>query len=126
MIWTEINEEGNFDTWDKAKLKEAKEGNYSEAVGEILFENNTIVLWEIILAPSERLPFRRHRNNYSCTCFTDGVALIRNINGQIGLLRFEKGDHFYWEYHEEELINDIENIGEAIIKIAVVEEKRNN
>lgn len=123
MIWTEINEEGNFDTWDKAKLKEAKDGNYSDAVGEILFENERIKLWEIILAPTERLPFRRHRNNYSCTCFTEGVGLLRNVNGKISLLRFERGDHYYVECKNEEIIQDLENVGENTIKIAVVEEK---
>lgn len=123
MIWTEINPEGNFDSWDKAKLKEVKAGKFSDAVGEALFENNEIILWEINLAPFERLPFRRHTNNYSCTCFTDGLALLRNVNGKISLTRMKKGDHYYVECHNKEIIQDIENIGENTIKIAVVEEK---
>ena len=123
MIWTEINPEGNFDSWDKTKLKEAKGGRYSNDVGKALFENNQIILWEIILAPFERLPFRRHRNNYSCTCFTDGLALLRNINGKISLLRMTRGDHYYVECDVEEIVQDFENIGENTIKIAVVEEK---
>lgn len=123
MIWTEINPEGNFNSWDKAKLKEVKEGNYSDSVGEFLYENREIILWEINLAPFQRLPFRRHSNNYSCTCFTNGLAVLRNVNGKISLARMEKGDHYYVECIEEEIIQDIENVGESAIKIAIVEEK---
>lgn len=123
MIWTEINAPGNFESWDSARLNEVRSGNYSDAVGKILFENNTIKLWEIVLAPSERLPFRRHQNNYSCTCFTDGLALLRNVNGKISLLRMNRGDHYYVECKKEEIIQDLENVGDNTIKIAVVEEK---
>lgn len=126
MIWTEINPEGNFDTWADTKLKEVKEGNYSDTVGEILYENNEIILWEITLAPFERLPFWRHTNNYSCTCITEGLALTRNINGRISLLRINKGDHLYANCFKNELIRDLENIGDTVIKIAVVEEKVGN
>lgn len=123
MIWTEINAEGNFDTWDKSTLNEIKDENYSDAVGDILYENNTIILWEIVLAPKQRLPFRVHRNNYSCTSFTDGLALLRNVNGKISLLRLKKGGHYYVECKDQEIIQDLENVGENTIKIAVVEEK---
>lgn len=124
MIWTEINAPGNFESWDALKLKEARAGNYSTDVGKILFENDKIVLWEIVLAPSERLPFRRHKNSYSCTCFTDGLVLLRNINGKISLLRMTRGGHYYVECKDEEIVQDLENVGENTIKIAVVEEKQ--
>jgi len=123
MTITEINQEGNFDTWDSSRLKEIETGNFSDAVGEALFENEEIILWEIVLKPFERLPFRRHKNNYGCTCFTDILILLRNVNGQITLMRMNKGDHYYIECYEKEVIQDLENIGENTIKIAVVEEK---
>lgn len=123
MILTEINPKGNFDNWDESKLGEISKGKFSNAVGEALYENKEIILWEIVLEPFERLPFRRHTNNYSCTCFTDGLLLARNVNGRITLIRMKKGDHYYVECTEKEVIQDLENIGENRIKIAVVEEK---
>ncbi|MFK7813935.1 MAG: hypothetical protein AB8B59_15675 [Maribacter sp.] len=123
MTITELNPKGNFDNWDASKLKEIERGQFSDAVAEALYEDERIILWEIVLEPFERLPFRRHINNYSCTAFTDCSLLIRNVNGKISLLRMAKGDHCYVECHEQEIIQDLENIGENAIKIAVVEEK---
>ncbi len=123
MTITELNPKGNFDSWDASKLKELKKDNFSDAVGKALFENEEIILWKIILEPFERLPFRRHTNNYSSTFFATGLILCRNMNGRIILARVEKGDHYYWECRGKEVIQDIENIGETTIKIAVVEEK---
>ena len=125
MTITELNPKGNFDSWNAAKLKEVQKGKFSDAVGEALFENDEIILWEIALKPSERLPFRRHRNNYGCTCFTDVLILLRNVNGKVTLMRMNKGEHYYVECNEKEIIQDLENIGEHSIKIAVVEEKVN-
>lgn len=123
MILTELNPKGNFDSWDKARLREIKNGNFSEKIGKILYEGKEFVLWQIELKPFERLPFRLHKYNYSCTCFSEGLALSRNLNGQIALLRFERGDHFYKECREEEMVTDFENVGENPIKIAIVEER---
>jgi len=123
MTIAELNPKGNFDPWDESKLKEIRKGNFSEVIGKALFENDEIILWEIVLEPHERLPFRRHKNNFSCTSFTDVLALVRNVNGLISLIKMDKGDHYYAECTNQERIQDIENIGENVIKVAVVEEK---
>ncbi len=123
MTITELNPKGNFDSWDESKLKEIRKGNFSDIIGESLYENDEIILWEIVLEPFERLPFRRHNNNFSCTSFTDVLALVRNVNGLISLVKMHKGDHFYADCTKKERIQDIENIGENTIKVAVVEEK---
>lgn len=123
MTITELNPKGNFDSWDNSKLKEIQKGNFSDAIGVPLYENDEIILWEIVLEPFERLPFRRHNNNFSCTCFTDILALVRNVNGLISLVKMNKGDNYYADCTKKERIQDLENIGENTIKIAVVEEK---
>ncbi len=123
MKATELIAEGGYDSWDEAKLNEIKKGEFSEAIGEALYENAEIKLWEIQLRPSERIPFRRHRNNYSCTSFSDGLLVSRNINGKVVLLRLSKGDHFYWECKSDEMVHDLENVGESTIKVTVLEEK---
>jgi len=123
MNLTEIIPIGDFDSWDKTKLDEIKKEQFSEAIGTSLFENEEIKLSEIILEPRKRIPFRRHKNNYSCTSFTDGLLISRNINGQVGLIRLKKGDNIFWECKDNEMIHDLENVGEETVKIAVVEEK---
>lgn len=123
MAITEINSIGNFDTWDEVRLKEIKKGNFSKAIGKKLYENEDFVLWGIDLKPFERCSFRIHVNNYSCTAFSHGLALSRNVNGQIVLMRFKKGQHFYLECAGNEMITDFENVGEDTLKIAIVEEK---
>ncbi|MBT9189722.1 MULTISPECIES: hypothetical protein [Zobellia] len=124
MVFTELNPKGNFDSWDKKKLKEIEEEKFSENIGDTLFENEELILTEIVLKPKERTPFRRHTNDYSCTCFTDGLMISRNINGQIALLRLEEGDHFYWACSGEEMVHDLENIGENTINIKILAVKK--
>jgi len=123
MILTELNPKGNFDSWCEGLLKEIEVGDFSEAVGKVLYEDKYIKLWEIQLRPSERIPFRRHRNNYSCTSFADGLLVSRNIDGQIVLVRIKKGAAIFWETKGEESIHDLENVGETDVKITVLEEK---
>lgn len=122
MILTKINPEGNFDCWSASWLAEIRSKNFSSAIGQSLFENNEVRIWQIVLAPNERLPFRKHLNAYSCNCLTDGLLLSRNINGAVDLLRFERGETYFREC-EEEAVHDLENIGEHTVKVTIVEEK---
>lgn len=122
MTVTVINSVGNFETWSEKLLGEVSKGNFSDVIGKLLFENDQIKLWEIVLEPGERLPFRYHFNNFSCTYFTEGLLVVRNINGQVILKRFNKGDHYFVQY-KSVIVSDTENIGENTVKIAIVEEK---
>jgi hypothetical protein len=123
MELVELNPEGNFNSWEDSKLEEIKHANYSTDIGDCLFENSEIKVWQIHLKPSQRMPFRAHYNNYSCSSLTNALLLMRNINGQINMLRMNKGEHFFWEFEDNGCtIHDIENIGENVVKIAVIEQ----
>lgn len=123
MKFSEIIPEGSFESWNEEKLNEIKSNEFSDSVGTPLFENQEVKFSEIVLAPRERIPFRRHKNNYSCTFFTDGILLSRNINGQVALIHLSKGDNIFWECSNHEMVHDLENVGEETVKIAVVEQK---
>jgi len=125
MTFTELNQKGDFDSWDKTKLAEIRDGKFSDTIGKLLYENKEIKVWEIVLRPTERLPFRRHKNSYSCTSFTDGLLVSRNINGQAELIRSNNGDSFFWDCTDKEMVHDLENVGENTVKIIIVEEIRN-
>jgi len=118
-----INDKTNFDTWETEKVHELNKGFFSETFGNFLFENDSIKLWDLTLRPYERIPFGRRNSDYSLTCMTDGLAISRNANGQIDLMRFKKGDTPIWKHQDNEVINDFENIGEGQLKFLVIEHK---
>lgn len=123
MKLLEIIQEGDYKAWDKAMLEEIKKEKFIDGNGKFLFENEEIILSEIVLEPKERMPFRRLNNNYSYISFTEGLLLTRNINGQVGLIRLEKGGSIFCECSNKESIKDLENVGEETIKLTVVEQK---
>lgn len=124
MKCVELNPEGNFDPWDPEKIEELNKKDISKSLGQdLLFENDEIRLWDITLWPNERLPFRIQNSAYSWTCLTNGLAISRHYTGKISLLRFAKGDTAYAELSEPDAVRDLENIGEGILKISVVEYK---
>lgn len=123
MDCTEVNEKGNFDTWEIEKINELKLSDFNDTIGNCLFENSNLKLWDVTLYPKERMSFKKCKSNYSSTCLTDGLAIARNANGKINLLRFNQGDTIHLHYREKEIIGDFENIGENILKFVVIEHK---
>ncbi|MEP3208791.1 MAG: hypothetical protein ABJN95_06370 [Maribacter sp.] len=123
MDITEINEKTNFNTWEDEKINELKKGIFVNTLGNFLFENDSIRLWDLSLLPKERIPFGRRKSNYSLTCMTNGLAISRKSNGEIDLIRLKKGDTPIWLYEENEIICDFENIGETLLKFIVIEHK---
>lgn len=122
MVITNINPIGNFDCWSTNTLMEVHHNQFSNQIGQPLFENTEFRLWQITLEPGQRLPFRKHNKSYSCNCLTDGLLLSRNVNGAIDMIRFYRGETYFRECHQE-AIHDLENIGDVTVHITIVEEK---
>ncbi len=60
LKYVAINDIGNFNTWNPSHLKELKENEISTNLGQkVLFENEYLRIWEVVLLPKERLPFRK-------------------------------------------------------------------
>lgn len=123
MVQTELNPAGCFENWSESMLAKIKRQEFEDDIGDLIFEDSNIRIWRIVLEPKQRLPFRRHKNSCSCSCLSNGLVLTRNTNGQISLIRFEKGDHCYWANTTEEQITDLQNLGENTVILTVVEEK---
>ncbi|MEO1485599.1 MAG: hypothetical protein AAFU57_07630 [Bacteroidota bacterium] len=123
MKCVEINPVGNFEHWDLEKIKELRdESEINVSLGQkLLFENSTSRLWDLTLWPSQRIPFRRHEFPHSIICMTNGLAISRFGTGKINLVQFEEGDTEFLEPNEDNAIYDLENIGESIIKLFVLE-----
>lgn len=124
MKCVELNPSGNFEPWDPSKLLELQRKKIDDRLGQkLLFENDTIKVWEVILFPGERLPFRKISGNYNVTSLTEGLAVSRNANGKISLVRIKKGDSMFIEHEGQEAIYDFENIGENILFLHAMEFK---
>ncbi|QLG44209.1 hypothetical protein [Costertonia aggregata] len=124
MKCVELNPTGHFDPWEPEKISELKANDLNRGMGnDLMFENETVKLWGICLRPYERLPFRKQKGQFSWTCVTGGLAISRYSDGKICLLRFEKGDVAYWNLENDELISDLENIGEDVLRITILEHK---
>ena len=122
MIYEELNPIGNFDPWQPSKLLELKQKRLSEDLGQkLLFENDTIKVWEIFLQPRERLGFRKINQDYSFVSMTDGLAVTRSSDARISLIRIDKGDTGFIPYTNEDIVRDLENIGEGPLFIHVME-----
>ncbi|MFN2614305.1 MAG: hypothetical protein ABR552_05730 [Actinomycetota bacterium] len=111
---------GTFDTPDFAR---ELEGEPNFAVGtRMLFENDTVRVWEIELAPGERAPFHWHTHNYFYVCVEPGRARTRFPNGYFAEGDEERGGVAYMEHTAEEPgIHDLENVGEKTIRYVTVE-----
>ncbi len=125
MQCVELNPVGNFDPWEEEKLDELLRQDISDALSNTLvFENENMKLWDLILLPGERIPFRRHNSNYVMACTTGGLALTRYGNGKIDMLKLEPGDSEFFEHCGKNYVNDLENIGEFPIVINILEYKQ--
>ncbi len=124
MECIEINAEGNFDTWESDKLLELQKNQIGECLGQnLLFENDNVRVWEVILMPRERLPFRKSNTDCCWVSLTKGLAISRLANGRITLIRLKKGDSTFWQSENDHTIFDIENIGENLLLFHISEFK---
>lgn len=124
MKCVELNPIGNFNPWEPGKLEELEKNELDNCLdSNLMFENESIKLWSFSLQPYDRLPFRKHLYHFSWTCPSGGLAISRNSNGKITLLKYDRGDTGYYEPKDESAIFDFENIGEELLEITILEHK---
>lgn len=124
MDCLELNPAHDFSRWEENYIKELHTLEFKESLGNmLLFEDDTIRLWNLKLKGGERMPFLRHNKNYSWISETDAVLKSRFGNGRIALIRVNEGDTQYIENSEKEHINDLENLGKAPAVFKVLEYK---
>ena len=119
-----INDKGNFNTWNPSHLKELKENEISTNLGQkVLFENEYLRIWEVVLLPKERLPFRKINLDYCWVAASEGIVISRFSDGKIILMHLEQGDSEFLKHENEHAIYDLENIGEDILFFQMTEYK---
>ncbi len=120
----ELNPANDFTKWENIYLKELHALEFKESLGNILlFEDDSIRLWNLKLNARERMPFLRHNKNYSWISENNALLKSRFGNGRISLIRVNEGDTQYIENSGKDYINDLENLGPTPAVFKVLEYK---
>ncbi len=124
LKYVAINDAGNFNTWNPAHIRELKNNEISNDLGQrILFENEYLRIWEVVLLPKERLPFRKMNLDYCWIAGSEGMMITRFSDGKIVLMHLEKGDSEFLEHENKHAIYDLENVGQDTLIFQMTEYK---
>lgn len=124
LKYTAINEAGNFNTWNPAHIEELKKEQFKKDLGQrVLFENEYLRIWEVVLLPKERLPFRKFESDYYWVAGSEGMVISRFSDGKIIFMHVEKGDSEYLKHEEKHAVYDMENVGQEILFFQLTEFK---
>ncbi len=116
MKSTEINSKGNYKSWQPCLLDELKKEKPSKTLDKnLLFENEAIRIWNIVLLPSERIPFIQLNSNFSLVSMTNSMVITRSSDGRMVLHHIEKQESIFISLENSEVLYDIENVGEELL-----------
>jgi quercetin dioxygenase-like cupin family protein len=112
-----------FDGWPEAIRMELESGTMNPRVGtRLLSENGRVRVWEVRLAPGERIGFHRHVLDYFWTAVTPGRALSRQGDGTQVEAVYTAGQTQHSVYERGDAkVHDLENIGDTELVFTTVE-----
>ncbi|HYI20014.1 MAG TPA: nitrilase-related carbon-nitrogen hydrolase [Solirubrobacteraceae bacterium] len=88
----------------------------------LLLEDAHARIWEIRLAPGERLPMHRHVLDYSWTCVSGGRATSRDPGGDVSEISYAPGETRSFVFGAgESMVHDLENAGDRELVFTTVE-----
>jgi beta-alanine degradation protein BauB len=113
----------NYDGWSPDLKKEFAQHRYNGSVGSrLLFETNRVRVWEIRLAPGQRLHAHRHVLDYFWIATTAGRSRQHTSDGTTREVSYEPGESKYLTFeHGEYLLHDLNNIGGTELVFVTVE-----
>jgi hypothetical protein len=116
-------EAGGFADWPPGLRDELETHTANPLVGtRLLLETARTRVWEIRLAPGERLPFHRHVLDYLWTCVSGGDAVSRDGDGATHARHYAASETRALSFGEgESMIHDLLNAGSAEIVFTTVE-----
>ncbi len=93
--------------------------------GRLLSETDRVKVWEIRLAPGERMPAHRHVLDYFWTVLTDGVSIQHADDGTTTRVTYRAGETRHLSFGEGEyLLHDLNNAGTTDLVFVTVEHRR--
>jgi hypothetical protein len=110
-------------TWPNAVREEFEAKQFNGYVGtRLLSETDRVRVWEIRLAPGERIGFHRHVLDYFWTAVTPGRARSFRRDGSVVEATYAAGDTRHLSYGRGEYdIHDLANIGDTDLCFTTVE-----
>ncbi|UGY00944.1 hypothetical protein [Bradyrhizobium quebecense] len=109
--------------WPIDMRKEFDTNQLNGRVGtRLLSETGRVRVWEIRLAPGERIGFHRHVLDYFWTAVTPGRAQSHAEDGTIVEAVYSAGETRHFVYGKGEYkIHDLENVGDTDLCFTTVE-----
>ncbi|MGO1054850.1 hypothetical protein [Crossiella sp. CA198] len=101
--------------WSPELHAEFRRNAHNGAVGSRLIEvTRWTRLWEVRLAPGERLPAHRHVLDYSWTAVHSGHSRQHSHDGSTREVTYRSGDSKFLAFAADRfLLHDLENIGDT-------------
>jgi quercetin dioxygenase-like cupin family protein len=89
---------------------------------QLVSSTERVRVWQIHLAPGQRLPFHRHVLDYFWSVLTHGRALSRYGDGRVEEFQYVPGETRHLHYGAgQSMIHDLENIGDTELIFTTVE-----
>jgi ketosteroid isomerase-like protein len=113
----------NHDGWSAELREEFARHSHDGHVGSrLLFETNRVRVWEIRLAPGQRLHAHRHVLDYFWIATTAGRSRQHTSDGTTRDVVYNPGDSKYLTFNRGEyLLHDLNNIGNTELVFTTVE-----
>jgi beta-alanine degradation protein BauB len=88
----------------------------------LLLEDARTRVWEIRLAPGQRVPRHQHVLDYFWTCVSGGRAVSRGADGRAHTVEYALGETRAYSFGAgESLVHDLENAGDSDLVFTTVE-----
>ena len=113
----------NYDGWSPELKEEYARHSHDGHVGSrLLFETNRVRVWEIRLAPGQRVHAHRHALDYFWIATTAGRSRQHTSDGTTRDVSYHPGDSKYLTFDSGEyLLHDLNNTGETELVFVTVE-----
>lgn len=90
----------------------------------LLFENDKVKVWHIVLQPGERIEYHKHNYDYFWTVMQDGTGLSNQEDGSQVTFPLTKGQTSFYDIQKSgSIIHDLQNIGDQLIEFITTELK---
>jgi len=116
----------DFSDWTPELREEftRNERNY-QVGGRLLSDDKRVKVWEIRLAPGERLPAHKHVLDYFWTVLTKGESIQHNADGTTRRVSYQPGQTRHYTFGVDDfMLHDLNNVGDSELIFITVEHYR--
>jgi hypothetical protein len=112
--------------WSAELQQEFRDNAHNGVVGgRLLLEDERTRVWDIRLAPGERVAAHRHVLDYFWTALTNGQSLQHTHDGTTRTVRYTAGETRAYTFGPGEfLLHDLQNTGDDVLAFITVELKQ--